>query len=545
ADPRPAADPADGDFWRMIEDGDLADTADRLAVDPEPLDRVLPGLRAWRQRRADAEAIDSWRYRAQWQPLAEPPRRAPDGDWLVITPAGRTADDRVRGPLQALAALGVDVLPVELTADDVRRDALAAKLTAALAGRTPAGVLSLLAADARPHPRHPALPGGTALTVALVQALGDLRIIAPLWCATNGAVSTGPTDPVTDPGQALVWGTGMVAALETPARWGGLIDLPDRLDDRARARLGAALAGAAGPGEDQLALRATGLLARRLARAPRAAGQGRPWRPRGTVLLTGGTGAVGPHLARWLARGGAEHVVLPGRRGPDAPGATELAAELAESGTRLSLPRCDLTDRGAVEEMLARLDAQGDPVTAVVHAAAFIALAPLESTPLSAFERIVAAKAAGAAHLDALLDRELDAFVLFSSIAGVWGSGDHGAYAAGNAYLGALAQHRRARGLRATTVDWGVWQAENPWQGRTAGPDADLFKMAEHGLPRIDPRRALTALQQALDDDETVLAVADVDWERFAAVFTTARPSPLLTGVPDARRVLARQTADG
>ncbi|MEV0263453.1 type I polyketide synthase [Streptomyces sp. NPDC050617] len=554
-----SSDPADTDFWRMVEDGDLAATADRLAVDPEPLDRVLPALRAWRQRRTDAAAIDSWRYRTEWQPLPEPPSppvRTSEGSWLVVLPAGHDEDERVRGPLQALAGLGVDVLPVVLTADDVRRDALAAKVTAALAGRAPAGVLSLLAADGRPHPEHPSLPGGAALTVALVQALGDLQLTAPLWCATHGAVSTGPHDPVTDPDQALVWGTGLVAALEAPARWGGLIDLPPRLDDRGRARLGAVLAGAAGPGpgsgsgsgsasgEDQLALRATGLLARRLVRAPRAAGGGRPWRPRGTVLLTGGTGAVGPHLARWLARGGAEHVVLPGRRGPDAPGAAELAAELAEFGTRVSLPSCDLTDRGAVEAMLTALDAQGDPVTAVVHAAAFIALAPLRSTPLSAFEQIVAAKAAGAAHLDALLDRELDAFVLFSSIAGVWGSGDHGAYAAGNAYLGALAQHRRARGLRATTVDWGVWQAENPWQDRVAGADADLFNLEEHGLPRIDPGRAVTALQQALDDDETAVAVADVDWERFTAVFTSARPSPLLTGVPDVRRILARQRED-
>ncbi|MFE3936824.1 beta-ketoacyl synthase N-terminal-like domain-containing protein, partial [Streptomyces goshikiensis] len=182
--------------------------------------------------------------------------------------------------------------------------------------------------------------------------------------------------------------------------------------------------------------------------------------------------------------------------------------------------------------------------TAVVHAAAFVALAPLDGTPMTGFEQIVAAKAAGAEHLDALLDRELDAFVLFSSIAGVWGSGDHGAYAAANAYLDALAQHRRARGLTATTVDWGIWQAENPWQDRIAGDDADLFKLEQHGLPRIAPDLAVHALQQALDDDETVLAVADVDWERFAAVFTATRPSPLLTGIPEARRALDATTGD-
>ncbi|WP_438268018.1 type I polyketide synthase [Kitasatospora purpeofusca] len=546
----PAADPHDTAFWHMVDHDAPAEIAAHLAVDEDALAPVLPALRGWRQQRRDESVIDSWRYRIGWQPVPDPPAATPAaGTWLVVLPAGHEDDARVRGPLLALTEAGATVVTAGLTADAVRRADLADTLATALGDRVPTGVLSLLAAADRPHPDHPALPTGTALTVALVQALGDLALEAPLWCATTGAVSTGPDDPVTHPRQALVWGTGLVAALELSARWGGLVDLPQDLDARARTRLAAVLT-ASGPGtggvgrEDQLALRPTGLLARRLRRAPRNDGRTKQWKPRGTVLLTGGTGAVGPHLARWLARSGATHLVLPGRRGPQAPGAAELAAELAALGVRLTLPVCDLTDRQAVAGLLTGLETAGDPVTAVVHAAAFVALAPLDGTPMSAFEQIVAAKAAGAEHLDALLDRELDAFVLFSSIAGVWGSGDHGAYAAANAYLDALAQHRRARGLTATTVDWGIWQAENPWQDRVAGADADLFKLEQHGLPRIAPDLAVQALRQALDDDETVLAVADVDWERFAAVFTSTRPSPLLTGIPEARRALETATDD-
>ncbi|MFG2697355.1 type I polyketide synthase, partial [Kitasatospora sp. NPDC048407] len=547
-DAGPAADPHDTAFWHMVDHEAPAEIAAHLAVDEDALAPVLPALRGWRKQRRDESVIDSWRYRIGWQPLPDPPATGPAaGTWLVVLPAGHEDDARVTGPLLALTEAGATVVTAELTADAVRRTDLADTLTTALGDRVPTGVLSLLAAADQPHPDHPALPTGTALTVALVQALGDLALTAPLWCATTGAVSTGPDDPVTHPRQALVWGTGLVAALELSARWGGLIDLPPDLDARARTRLAAVLTapGADGAGrEDQLALRPTGLLARRLRRAPRSEGRTEHWKPRGTVLLTGGTGAVGPHLARWLARSGATHLVLPGRRGPQAPGAAELAAELAALGARLTLPVCDLADRQAVAELLTGLETAGDPVTAVVHAAAFVALAPLDGTPMSAFEQIVAAKAAGAEHLDALLDRELDAFVLFSSIAGVWGSGDHGAYAAANAYLDALAQHRRARGLTATSVDWGIWQAENPHLDRVAGEDADLFKLEEHGLPRIAPDLALHALRQALDDDETVLAVADVDWERFAAVFTSTRPSPLLTGVPEARRALETATGD-
>ncbi|GAA1390451.1 hypothetical protein GCM10009639_19290 [Kitasatospora putterlickiae] len=545
-----AADPHDTAFWRMVDHDAPAEIAAHLAVDEDALAPVLPALRGWRKQRRDESVIDSWRYRVGWQPLPDPPAATPAaGTWLVVLPAGHDDDARVRGPLLALTEAGATVVTAELTADAVRRTDLAGTLATALGDRVPTGVLSLLAADDRPHPEHPALPTGTALTVALVQALGDLALTAPLWCATAGAVSTGQDDPVTHPRQALVWGTGLVAALELSARWGGLIDLPPNLDARARTLLAAVLTapgtGPDGPGrEDQLALRPTGLLARRLRRAPRNDGRTKHWKPRGTVLLTGGTGAVGPHLVRWLARGGATHLVLPGRRGPQAPGAAELAAELAALGVRLSLPVCDLSDRQAVAELLTGLDTAGDPVTAVVHAAAFVALAPLDGTPMSAFDQIVAAKAAGAEHLDALLDRELDAFVLFSSIAGVWGSGDHGAYAAANAYLDALAQHRRARGLTATTVDWGIWQAENPFQDRVAGADADLFNLEQHGLPRIAPDLAVRALQQALDDDETVLAVADVDWEQFAAVFTSTRRSPLLTGIPEARRALEAATGD-
>ncbi|MEV3875250.1 type I polyketide synthase, partial [Streptomyces sp. NPDC049906] len=542
-------DPTGTAFWHMVEHAAPAEAAAHLSVDEDALDRVLPALREWRQQQRDGAVVDSWRYRIDWQPLPDPvaaPTTA--GTWLVVLPAGHGSQERTPGPVLALTETGAPVITVELAADDVRRERLADTLTAALDGRTPTGVLSLLALDARPHPAHPQLPTGTALTVALVQALGDLAHTAPLWCATDGALSTGDDDPVREPAQAMVWGTGLVAALEASGRWGGLIDLPADLDARARTRFAAVLTatpGEVGTGsEDQLALRATGLLARRLRHAPRTGGT-RRWKPRGTVLLTGGTGAVGPHIARWLARSGATHLVLPGRRGPEAPGAAELAAELGELGVRLSLPVCDLADRDSVEALLTGLEAAGTPVTAVFHAAAFIALAPLDRTPLSAFEQIVAAKATGAGHLDALLDRELDAFVLFSSIAGVWGSGDHAAYAAANAYLDALAQHRRARGLTATTIDWGVWQAENPWQDRIAGEDADLFKLEQHGLPRISPDLAVRALQQALDDDETLLAVADVDWEQFAAVFTSGRPSPLLTGVPEARRALERPADDG
>ncbi|ATL71963.1 polyketide synthase [Nocardia terpenica] len=508
---------------------------------PEPAERPDPGAALADNELRHQDPTDSLRYRIAWRRLADPAAAMLTGRWLLVLPAAESESPQAQWTVRALTELGAEVTVVELADDDIDRARLAARLTAD-GDIAPTGIVSLLAVAERPHPEHPALPVGAALTVALLQAITDTGWTAPLWCVTTGAVATAATEPLTAPHQALVWGTGMVAALEFPLRWGGLVDLPLEPDDRAALRLGAVLGGTGeAAGEDQVAVRPGGLYARRLVRAPRpATADHGPWRPRGTVLLTGGTGALGPHLVRWLARGGAEHLVLPGRRGADTPVADQLRADLAAHGTRLSMPVCDLSDRDQVERMLADLDEQGSPVTAVVHAAALIALAPLETTPLSAFAGVVAAKAAGAAHLDALLDRDLDAFVLFSSIAGVWGSGDHGAYAAGNAYLHALAQHRRARGLTATTVDWGVWRSVVPG----TPPATDLFKLDEHGLRRMDPEAAVAALQQVLDDDETVVAIADVDWERFAPVFTSGRPSPLLRTIPEARAALAGDTTD-
>ncbi|MFJ4653377.1 type I polyketide synthase [Nocardia sp. NPDC088792] len=556
--------PADNGFWDLVDRGDPDEMARVLAVDAEPLAKVLPALDAWRRGRT--EPVDPLRYRIAWRRLADPSAAVLTGRWLLVLPAGEGESTHARWITRTLTDLGAEVDHIELADTDADRKRIAARLVdcegtaARFADRpAPTGIISLLAVAEHPHPQYPALPAGLALTVALLQALSDAGWTAPLWCVTAGAVTTGAADPLNAPRQAMVWGTGLVAALEHPQRWGGLLDLPAEPDDLARLRFGAALSGAGDvAGEDQLALRPGGLFARRLVRAPRpaavrpVAGSGdtapagpdsrdrQPWRPRGTVLLTGGTGAVGGHLARWLARGGAEHVVLPGRRGADTPTAGQLRADVTALGARLSMPVCDIADREQVERLLAELDAQGTPVTAVVHAAAFIALAPLATAPIGAFADVVAAKAAGAAHLDALLDRDLDAFVLISSIAGLWGSGDHGAYAAGNAYLHALAQHRRARGLTATTVDWGVWRTGDPGIAQ----DTDLFKLDEHGLRRMDPGTAVAALQQILDDDETVVAIADVDWERFAPVFASHRPSALLRSIPEARGALRGSTAE-
>ncbi|MCQ8195463.1 type I polyketide synthase, partial [Streptomyces rugosispiralis] len=555
-----AGDTAGARFWEAVESDDLASLSDAVGIDvDQPLSALLPALSAWRRRERERSALDGWRYRVTWKPLAEPRLAAAPGVWLVAEPAGAAGQaDTVRRVVAALADRGADIRRIAADGADLDRAALAERIRRAAADEPVHGVLSLLALDERAHPDHPAVPTGLLRTGVLVQALGDADLDAPLWCATSGAVATAASEPVGSAAQAQIWGLGRVVALEHPERWGGLIDLPTTLDERAADRLAGVLGGHGDGDEDQLAIRTAGVLARRIAHAEsthaesthaestHAAGDpadSAHWRPRGTVLVTGGTGALGAHVARWLAENGAEHLVLTSRRGPDAPGAAELRGELAASGAQVTVAACDVTDRDAVAGLLARIrdEHPEHPLTAVVHTAGAGQFAPLAETTPADVADVVAAKVAGAAHLDALLGAtELDAFVLFSSIAGVWGSGGQGAYAAGNAFLDALAEQRRARGLPATSVAWGPWA-----DGGLVADDEAAEQLRRRGLPVMAPHSAIAALQQALDRNETAVAVADVDWGRFAPAFAAARPRPLIADLPEVRAALAADPAEG
>ncbi|MGW7586785.1 SDR family NAD(P)-dependent oxidoreductase, partial [Kitasatospora sp. NPDC054768] len=479
-----------------------------------------PAPAARRSRRETEVPAGPRRYRIAWEPLTAPAEPRLSGRWLLVTPDGPGAEDTALACEQALAGHGADVVVIRVGVAAERAE---------LASLLPEfgsldGVLSLLALAQGPRPGLPTLDACLTGTLLLLQALGDSGIDAPLWCATRGAVAADGTEEVR-PVQAQVWGLGRVAALEHPLRWGGLVDLPDLLDGPALDGLCAVLAGR--DGEDQVAVRAPAPLGRRLVPAPEPATPApAPWTPRGTVLVTGGTGGLGAQVARWLAERGADHLVLLSRRGPEAPGADALADALAALGARSTLLACDVADRTALERVLGRLRDEGDTVRAVVHTAGLTSDTALMDCTPEELARRTAAKTCGAAHLDALFeDRPLDAFVLFSSISGTWGSGGQGAYAAANAYLDGLAAARRGRGLTATSVAWG------PWAGAGMAEGAVGDGLRRHGLVPMDPAAALSALGLALALDEGEPVVAELDWSRFAPIFGSVRESALLRGL--------------
>ncbi|MER8226352.1 SDR family NAD(P)-dependent oxidoreductase, partial [Streptomyces sp. NPDC094143] len=455
-----------------------------------------------------------------WTPVQGLPEtsRLP-GRWLLVRPSSLDGDDGWDGALTtALLDAGADVATVDHHPLDTRAQ-LAGRIAAAV-GDGP--VTAILSAPARSDSVDD-VPAGVPATALLLQALGDARVDAPLWALTRGAVATDANDPAPDPAQAAVWGLGRVAALEHPDRWGGLADLPPTLDQRSAARLVALLAdGTTGPypREDQVAVRAAGAFARRL--APAAPSADATWQPTGTVLVTGGTGALGARVARWAARQGAAHLLLVSRRGAQAPGAEALAEDLRRLGSDVTFAAVDLADREAVRELL-----DAHPVDAVVHTAGVIDDGVLDGLGPQAFRSVFAAKTTGARHLDELTrDRALSAFVLFSSFAGTVGSAGQGNYAAANAWLDALAERRRTEGLPATSITWG------PWAGGGMAADADAEdRQVRGGVGLLDPDRALEALALHAAGDHAAPLVADIDWDRFGAAFTAVRPSPLLTEV--------------
>ncbi|MER7991240.1 type I polyketide synthase [Streptomyces noursei] len=522
---QPATDPAapsaaDDGFWSAVREADFAALETTLNVDGDALAKVLPALADWRRRRDAEHTVDGWRQQITWQPLTPQPAPAPTGTWLAVLPAGHADDPWVA---DAVAALGPDA--VRLAAPGPDRAALTARLRQlADEGHEFTAVVSLLALASAPAPGA-AAPEGLALTTALIQALGDADLTAPLWCVTRGAVAATPAEPVPGLAQAAVWGLGRVAALEYPQRWGGLIDLPAALDARSAARFAEVLA--APGGEDQIAIRPSAALGRRLVPVP-AGPDAREWDPTGTVLITGGTGALGTQVARRLAAAGARHLLLVSRRGADAPGADGLRAELTALGAEVTLAACDAADRDALAEVLAALPDEA-PLTGVIHTAGVLDDGVLDSLTPDRYEAVFRAKAASALALhDLTRDLDLAVFALFSSSSGAVGNAGQANYAAANAYLDALAEHRRAQGLAATSLAWGVWGG-----GGMAADHRAAEAARRTGIRPLDPDLAVVALRRAVMDGRPSEVVADLDRDRFLRSFTAVRPSPLL-GEPTA-----------
>jgi acyl transferase domain-containing protein/acyl carrier protein/ubiquinone/menaquinone biosynthesis C-methylase UbiE len=360
----------------------------------------------------------------------------------------------------------------------------------------------------------------------LPRLLATVRAVqapAKLWLVTRHAVAVAADDAARlAPEAAIAWGAGKVIGLEHPELGATRIDLGPEVG---AAALADELLG--GGAEDEVALRRDGRRVARLQRRALAAGAFRA-RPDATYLVSGGLGALGRRVAEWLAGCGARHLLLIGRSAPSAD-AEAMFARLRANGVTVNVRAVDVADRAAMRAVIAECGAALPALRGVFHAAGVAGYQVLESLDAAACAAVLRPKVAGARVLDELTaELPLDAFVLFSSIAAVWGSKGQAHYAAANCFLDALAERRRALGRPALSVSWG------PWAGGGMATPAAQALLAAAGVRLLAPSAALAALGRALAGGVAHVAVAEIDWPVFRAVFEVRGARPLLARMPGA-----------
>ncbi|WP_280215047.1 type I polyketide synthase [Nocardia cyriacigeorgica] len=360
-------------------------------------------------------------------------------------------------------------------------------------------------------------------TLAIVRSWLSAPAAGTLAVVTTGGA--GPDAVRVDPAHAAVWGLVRSAQSEHPDRFLLIDEDPPAPLDADR------LVAVWRTGEPQVAVRGADLLAPRLARAPKTtAAEGVSPFSAATVLITGGTGGLGALFARHLvATHGVRRLVLTSRRGPSADGAAELAAELRAAGAETEVVACDVADRDAVRELLATIDPAGDRRLAVVHTAGVLDDGTVEALTGEQLDRVLAPKVDGACHLDELTrDRQVSAFVVFSSVAGVLGTPGQGNYAAANGYLDALVRRRRAAGLTGTALAWGPWHQGS---GMTGGLDrAALARWERMGLGQLADADGVRLFDAALGHDDPQLAPIRFDPSVLRRESASAGVPPLLRG---------------
>ena len=247
--------------------------------------------------------------------------------------------------------------------------------------------------------------------------------------------------------------------------------------------------------------------------------------PDATYLITGGLGGFGKVVAGWLSACGARHLTLASRGGPATPGADIFAAQMAGKGTVVDIVQADVSSQQEVSRLFETIRSGSRPLAGIFHLAMVIDDAPLASLNLDRMRAVMDPKAGGAWLLhEQTGNMELDCFVMFSSVSSIFGNPAQGNYAAANAFLDALAHHRRALGLPALTINWGVLGGE----GYVARNTRVAEFLARQGTAPLSPGEVLSLMESFLETGTIQAAAIRVDWSKWKQSFRGLQENPLL-----------------
>jgi len=554
------------------------DEAERVAVE-------ILGLRfeylGDNPQRAVETDLDDLLYELEWQPkqraagAAEPSSPASRGSWLIFNDSGGVGDAlaallEAQGQGTILVSRGESyehtngshfrIHPEQ--PEDLRR-----LVEAALVADQPVcrGIVHLWSLDA-PRPDETTVASlnaaqtlGCGSVLLLIQELArmEARDLPRLWLVTKGSQAAGEEAAPLEVAQSTLWGLGRVIAQEHPMLWGGLVDLEPAASLGAAQQLSEEIS--TPDGEDQIAFRQGQRYVARLVRKRRSATPESPlrWRPDGSYLISGGLGDLGLLVARWMVEQGARRLILLNRtklpprsswRSVEKGSrfADQIAAirELEALGASVHLASVDVADEQQLSGFLDEYRSEGwPPIRGVVHAAGVIQDGLLVQLDAAQLNTVLRPKMMGGWLLHRLLkDAPLDFFVLFSSAGSLLGQAGQGNYAAANAFLDALAHHRKAQGQPAISINWGAWGdlgfADTPGGKRLAA------RLALLGISNMAPEQALEVLQRLLGQDSTQVVAVPVNWRQYRETYPAGSEPRLLSELASEEAEVLRQ-ADG
>jgi acyl transferase domain-containing protein/surfactin synthase thioesterase subunit/acyl carrier protein len=522
---------------------DLEESPDTITIDLRVLDdegrqlAILEGLTLKRLApedliTANADNIENWLYQTTWVPR---PRLAPaprdnhgPSRWLVFADKGGVGQELARhlGDLAQKCELIYQERSGEENAHERIIDG--AVETALVPGHEYRGIVYLWGLDTGPMSgltletvarlERVVIGGALALIRALSRAAQRSTRMPRLWLVTRNAQMTGSDSSPAEPLPAMLWGLGRAAALEYPKFWGGLVDLAVT-ESSSELQTEALLRELWNPDDEkQIAIRSTDRLAARFVRLPHGAvKEGQLFRADATYLISGGLGSLGLKVANWMAMRGARQLILTSRRAAQDK-AAEIVRHFEKKGVHAVVAVCDITNEGDLLRILTEARTTMPPLRGVFHCAGMLDDGILDQMDWDRFAAVTAPKVRGGWALHcATLNDELDYFVLFSSILSLIGSPGQSNYTAGNAFLDALTEYRRAAGLPSVTLNWGPW-AESGLATSSGGRGEAIWK--SRGTLYIPPERGIEVLEHIIRLGVSHAAVTITDWVKFLQQFS-------------------------